>query len=800
MRHKWENLIRSIIFVFLVLLSFVFVILPLIEQFLNILFFEPISNTMVNVGLWLVTALSGFLCIKLHKTVLKHEIYCRDSYFIDRLDERDVLFSFLTSKDNNNSLFFVKSSMCRGKTMILQRFADDVNHVGFKNEFQKKYNKAKQYSAYYIAINQSCNDIVRKIGLDLCGDEKITTYDKLSTFLKKASYRKKVVLLIDNISKAQSRMAIETAHALLYNNTRLKIILGITEDVTSGNLCTLTPPLFGEMQINELARIYNKDISFQDGQEIIRISNGIPSYIRMLFQADTLNSSITLSNIEDIQNIVYLQLKKLGNGNNIAAYLACLKLCQKQAIPKEELLILSQASEFQLAEVFDAALAREEISLAGSVVLMDPLVAECCRKIIPYYEILLKIYKFYEAKDSQNDIVLTTLLILPESFLQRDLSKDILETAYEEKKYSLFAWLGELDRNKELKALYNKQEVYNAFRYYYLCSLLQLGEYSMAIDTLKCYEQSDISLPSLRVSDSSAGFEMQYLFMDLHHLSNQFELALGEIDVVLTNIDIQPENKHRLLYLKAHCFKHLGRQLQEADYILKGLEKEEVSNDLYIKILYSQIAIHLFWGDNTYDYESMINRLNDAFIAEATPEKLHAMRHFANYSWKEEGSVINALKTIDEGLKILEKTRWRIIYDYYFEKAEWMRIQNTEAKKIINDTSTIIDFYEKAIQFAEENQDINLACCARLGKTLTQITEQDQSTSWCKDQLDVLDEEYIKMEQAGLEINMAYVRYIKTLLSNELPSKEFIRYCKLNRYYDLSKHIEQNRPLKLTVM
>lgn len=799
MRNKSENRIGSITFAFLGILSFVFVILPLIEQSFNIHFFKEISNSIVNVGLWFATALSGFLCVKLHKTVLKHETYCRDSYFIDRLEERHVLFSFLESKDNN-TLFFVKGGMCRGKTMLLQRFADDVNHVGFKNEFQRQYHKAKQYSAYYIAINQSCSDIVQKISLDLCGDEKITTYDKLSIFLRKASYRKKVVLLIDNISKAQSHIAIETARALLYDNTRLKIILGITEETTSSNLCTLTPPLFGEMQINELARIYNKELSTQDGQEIIRISSGIPSYIRMLFQADTLKSPITLSNIENIQNVVYLQLQKLGDDNNIAAYLACLKLCQKQAIPKDKLLIMAQASEFQLSEVFDAALAREEISLTGSAVIMDAVVAECCRKILPYHEFLFKIYTFYEVTDSQNDIVLTSLLMLPESYLQSKLSEDILETAYKEKKYFLFAWLGDLDKNHELIALYNKPELYNAFRYYYLCSLLQLGEYSMAIDTLKCYEQSDILLPSLREIYSRTDFEMQFLIMDLHHLSNQFNLALGEIDVVLAGKDIHSENKHRLLYLKAHCLKHLGKQLQEADYILKELEKERVSNDLYIKILYSQIAIHLFWGDTAYDYELIIKRLNDAFTAETIPEKLHAMRHLAHYSWKQEGSVSNALNIIDEGLEILEKTRWRIIYDYYFEKAEWMRIQNTEAKRTINNASMIIDFYEKAIQFAEENRDINLACCARLGKILTQIEEHSQSTSWCKKMLKVLDKEYIKMDQAGLEIDKAYVTYIKALLSNEQPSEEFIRYCKINQYYDLSQHIEQNKPFKLTVM
>lgn len=105
-------------------------------------------------------------------------------------------------------------------------------------------------------------------------------------FLKKASYRKKVVLLIDNISRAQNRIAIEAAHALLYKNPSLKIILGITEDGAMPDSSTLTPPLFGEMHIIEMAKKYEKQISVQAGKEIVRISNGIPSYVRMIFQTN----------------------------------------------------------------------------------------------------------------------------------------------------------------------------------------------------------------------------------------------------------------------------------------------------------------------------------------------------------------------------------------------------------------------------------------------------------------------------------------------------------------------------------
>lgn len=800
MRYKWGNRFRNIIFILLVTLSFMFVNFPFAENVLNIFNIQNDANDFVNIGMWIITALSGFLCAKLHKPVLKHEIYCRDYYFIDRLPERHILFAFLeTYDDDSNSLFFVKGGMCRGKTVLLQRFADDVNYKKNRKEFQKRYHKSRKYSAYYISLHQTCNDIVQEISHYLNGDTTLNTYEKISTFLKKASYQKNTILIIDNISKVQSRMAIETAHGLLYKNNRLKIILGITEETPINNFCTLTPPLFGEMHINELAKKYKKGLSAQDEKEIIRISSGIPSYIRIIFQTDALNSSVTLSNIDDIQKIVDTQLLKLSSDNQIAPYLACLKLCQKEAIPKEELLFLAKASESQLEEIFDAALAREEISPIGSSILMDPLVAECCRKKIPYQEYLLKIYIYYKEKDPNGDIALTSLFMLPKFVSQFNISKNILEKKYKKRKFFLFGWLGNLDKEHKLYALYNEPDLYNTFRYFYLCSLLQLGEYSIAIDALNDYEQSNISLPSLRTSDSPSGFEMQYLIIDLHHLSNQFTIALGEIETILSTKNIKQENMYRLLYLKAHCLKHLGSQLQEADCILKELESKKLSESLKIKVLYSQLAIHLFWGDRAYNYDKIINCLNK-MLSDDIPEKLHAMRHLAHYAWKLKHNVNEALKIINDGLETLEKTRWRIIYDFYFEKAEWMRIQNAESKNIINKTSTILNYYERAIQFAEENRDINLACCAQLGKILTEFKEQGQNTFWCNDQLKILDREYRNMDAAKLNINRTYVAYMKILLSNEHPSEEFVHYCKESKYYDLCQHIEHERPLKLTVM
>ena len=82
------------------------------------------------------------------RQVLKREQYCFDPHFVDRVDERNLLYAFLQADGStDNRLFVVKGGMCRGKTVLLQRFADDVN--GFYNDqiHRKRGLLRKKYSA-----------------------------------------------------------------------------------------------------------------------------------------------------------------------------------------------------------------------------------------------------------------------------------------------------------------------------------------------------------------------------------------------------------------------------------------------------------------------------------------------------------------------------------------------------------------------------------------------------------------------------------------------------------------------------
>lgn len=798
MRNRIKNfLIGGSLFI-LLLVAYGLTISPVYNNFLNKFYSENLKDMFMAIGSLIVTTLTLLGTIKLRKPILKPSIYCKDNFFVDRTTERKTLFSFLTTENaEGNTLFFVKGSMCRGKTALLQYFADEVNK---NSELQKEYPKSKEYSAYYVAISQSSDNILSEISASLSISETINTCDQLYKFLKATRYRKKVLLIIDNVSRNQKSQVIEVANSLLYDNSlHLKIILGITENVTNSRTNILEPPLFGEIQVMELAQRYRRNISDKEKGDIVRISNGIPSYIRIIFDAQL--SGTNLSNIEDIQGAVQEQLNYLTADNKIAAYLACLNLCYDSAIAKDELLALAEASQNQLEEVLNAALASETMSRKDTFISMDSLVAKCCRNTIYCPMYFLKIYEFYKQLNPNSDIAFISLFLLTDVTAQQQITIDLLEKKYAEKKFLLFAKLGELEQEENIPIFHENYDLYNNFRYFYLSSLLELGEYVLAIDKLKQYENSEQNLPSLRTSYTASQFKMQYLIINLHHLSNQFVLALWEMETILSQATaIQLDHRSELLYLKAHCLKHVGSQLKEADNILKELEKNKLhSQSLYIKVLASRMAIHLFWGDSAYDYKTTLLYLK-SLPQNKLPEQLHAVRHIAHYAWKEKNNVNEALTIIDSGLDILEVRRWRIIYDFYFEKAEWLRIQNAESASIVNDISTILCFYEKAITFGEENMDNNLACCARLGKILTLFPEHGHSETWCAEQIKIVDHEYMVMEEAHLEINRAYALYVKTLLSKERPSHKFIQYCVECDYYDLVQHMEKGKPLKLTVM
>lgn len=226
MLNKTINRGLTAAFIVAMTVSILFMILPLVDIGNEMSWLQTMKENSVNTSTWIITVVFGISSIKLRRPVLKREQYCFDPHFVDRVDERNLLYAFLQADGStDNRLFVVKGGMCRGKTVLLQRFADDVN--GFYNDqiHRKRGLLRKKYSAYYIAISSSAEDILTEIGKTLSPHGNLDTYEKVKTFLRKASYTKNTVLLIDNISlyfgaikKGQLDKEDEFFNLLLNNN------------------------------------------------------------------------------------------------------------------------------------------------------------------------------------------------------------------------------------------------------------------------------------------------------------------------------------------------------------------------------------------------------------------------------------------------------------------------------------------------------------------------------------------------------------------------------------------------------
>ena len=160
MLNKTINRGLTAAFIVAMTVSILFMILPLVDIGNEMSWLQTMKENSVNTSTWIITVVFGISSIKLRRPVLKREQYCFDPHFVDRVDERNLLYAFLQADGStDNRLFVVKGGMCRGKTVLLQRFADDVN--GFYNDqiHRKRGLLRKKYSAYYIAISSSAEDI-----------------------------------------------------------------------------------------------------------------------------------------------------------------------------------------------------------------------------------------------------------------------------------------------------------------------------------------------------------------------------------------------------------------------------------------------------------------------------------------------------------------------------------------------------------------------------------------------------------------------------------------------------------------
>lgn len=788
---------KRITFSICICLSILFICILVLSIFSLIKF----NTNYFNIPALILSVLLFFLSKS--TKIIPPERYQLDKHFVDRTDERIKLSIIIenmmkNARNNNPSICYVSGSSGVGKTLLLREFADNINDGGSKSMIHMKA------SAYYVHLDSKesfLNNCIKQLGLPV---DSGYTAQKLSQCLLKSAIKPKVILIIDNLDKSMLMDIKDFATALLVDRKSLIIVLGVT--ATQGVNTELVPKLFYQNELILLENSYKYPLTEDIRSNILEISNGLPAYVRFLYSSCVSGETLLLSNSEEISRYIEEQIKHLNDpSKRILAIVSFLKLIHDDPIEQKSLLgIAKNGTMYDFMQLLDSSLIVYKENKTD--VYIESIISEQCRK---YLDSLRKwaynrIYLFYRKNTKYSNIAVTALLLSDCTEYDEDWLMKILSIQFKNNSYYYFKSLGNFDLHYWTNRNFiNKGKHYNVFRYYFLESLLQLGKYPDAFNAMDEYDNGSIPMPPITQCKSDTEFSIQYLIADLHHLSNRFSDALSFAEII--EKAVTGTNKAKCQYLRAHCIKHIGEDLYNADTLLQSIVRNQHPEtlDLNIKAIYSRIAIHIFWNDINYDYISEFRKTDDIIAESKIPltSAQNMERHRATYYLKICNDTDRALRILEETLIILNRTQQRIKYDFYFEIAEVLRL-----KGISNNYDEVNRYYQNAIEFAVEVGDYNLFSCAHLGQLLLkhQSSLYDTGEDFTQD-VKIVNEILVKTKEYNLNINHSYAQFIKAFLLKERIPDDTVKYWEIMRYADISKaanDLNNNKAfsLKLTVM
>lgn len=720
-----------------------------------------------------------------------------------------------SEKDRSKRIFYITGSQGRGKTQLLLRFANDliqntpIRSKKAQGSFWQKIQRycccaSRKVAVYYVELTGTKDMLTECCEKLAISDKKIGSSEAFRDHLKIASRYQNIVFILDGISAYTEQEAIKFALTLV-EEPGFHVFLGVTIERTS-LYKMLQPSLFNTTEVRSLANSYGLNLYDNTIAKIVELTQGNPGYSHLLIKLRHANPAIDLSSLnhlEDLNRMIGGLVANLSaETQTIIGVFAYLDLIGIERVLESEIRLLLPSATHQNIEeaILSSILFREQDS--KQLIRMSPLIAHACRAIFPQKKYMGIIKNHYGT--SKSAMIRMSLQLLGDKNNLGTNVKDFLKNALKNHQYVMFARLGEEDRSHYLLI---QEEDYYYFSYCYLSSLLQLGQYTRAyFEMLRLQNAGKLPPLSCEIISDDA-FEIQYLLIDLHHLSNQFDTALEEIDCllnVLPNAFKNTEKEYKLLYLKAHCLKHIGDDLKHADSILSYLQQNNLENELAIKVLYSRLAINLFLGDDQFQYEKVFDEIDTRLkTLGETPIRMHVERHRAIYMLKQKKDLHSALEIIERALTDLEKTQYRIIYDFYFEKAELLRLKAHQPQDLPveeRDMDTILSLYRKAIAFAEDNGDLNLKTSAQLGSILA-------LHYFCQTPVCELLKEVESIQRSLtndnskpiLTINFNEALYVEALLKGVCFDDNEINHWR-QIHVDLARSMENGDALKLTVM
>jgi tetratricopeptide (TPR) repeat protein len=608
------------------------------------------------------------------------------NYNCQTKDEEDFISSIGYKKEKNVQAFFIK---CENK---------DTYHVAIKNIFEllliNENSDINRTSAAHFIIEK-----IRKKKKTLFIFDDIKSYvehdkfcdlwNEITNGLKKLNSNSECTFILfysgllekkeanNNIFKISSIQNLEEEYMIEYLNKR-NISLDENEydklfDLTAGNI----------QMLSLIADKYNKEKCFE-----INYKN-LNDITELFYNYITEDEKTTFKQILSLcvsKNEVFISMLGLLNGPHNPVIID-----QFDKLETVGLIRKNKNSSYSVTESLLLPAINKEFQ---SVQLNQTIVLDLVQQMQLMVENEI-VHEFIQPM--KTDVKLIRIL-------------DTLKKNSDSKNYTATLRISYLLKNvpqlKEQIEEIDGGSFYEKLIYFVADALIGYGAYKEATEEIKTNTNYYVLRPETVTSEN---FDVIFLLGNLFHLQNQYTKAIEHFKIMSESKNVKESlyYKSKCYWGIAHCYRHIGNLDQAIDYYENSITICELdivqTKAIYIKCMNELNNIFFYRNEKqpfSFDHiDALIEEENS--VADLSTNKYKAIEQGMK------GNFDNAIKLIDETIRIYEKKSERLQFNLLFEKGELLR-----RKK---DFKQSIEYFKKSLDASLINGDKNIELYSNLG-------------------------------------------------------------------------------------
>lgn len=635
---------------------------------------------------------------KKRKDIFKNKQYIQDNVYLKReMEIQEILQELIKEQE----VTIVYGALGRGKTITLKKLHDRV---------LDKKEKCIKFSLYIDLEKKNLIDELEKIT-----EIKIVSPLDFYNWLNSLLGRKKCLIILDNIAPAQYANII---NFFLDNyHIQYKVVVGLNY-INPKESSQIEIKNFDAKQVAELAKLRRLDIDEDNLSRVFTLTQGIPVYVDYLFKTNRRPLNYELVEVISSQLAICTAKER--------------DLLQSIALNK----ILYHDFTKELFSTFEIGLIMS-LSSKGLIqfeettknIELNPLIAEQYLSHLKNEYVYVALLEYYKIHSQENFLELSLRLPIT---IKNDYSTfiQILKQLYNNEKYQYLLYLGEIILQNGPQAFFDFDKIINVFFDCFISSILKIGDYNYAKDIIDKINDCDVFNNNLiyrNVRTEAISYKIN--FCDLLHLTNSFQDAIENLELLLATSTVSSAQQERCNYLILHCKRHIGEDLSQISNNFRKLSNNSQEIYYQIRSLYSAFSIDMFQGKKHLKrkFAELENKIDS--LQSGNEIVLFAQRHYIIFYRKCCNNLEKAEKLLIENIKSLENSKLRILYDYYFEAGELYR-EKFYFQSSKKNYKASYDFYDKAIAFSKNVGDTNLYHNAMIGRILLQeqhakVTQKD---------------------------------------------------------------------------